>query len=206
MYCSFVLFHLILIFLSVSEKVLGSGPESSGIDMTLDDIKKMSIKSIRKELSARGVTCTACTEKTEYVSKLYENQHLEIQIEPEPPLDSSNSKKDADLDKLMEQLKASGMNAEMFTAGDFAGKTPDEIADQMNSGERGRGRSRGSSRSSSSRSGSSSSRSKSKTNANNRNKRERVRRGKDMEEQSIIEPNLGDFDLFDEEEEEYVEL
>jgi hypothetical protein len=195
-------FTLILILLTLIGQAMG-------IDMTLDEIKKMSIKTIRKELSARGLACTACTEKSEYVSKLYENQHLEIQIESEPPIDDK-SKKDADLDKLMEQLKASGMNAEMFTAGDFAGKTPDEIADQMNGRERSRGRSRTSSsrkssrKSSSRKSSTSSSRSKSKT--KNSNKKERVRRGKDMEEESIIEPNIGDFDLYDDDEEEYVEL
>ena len=40
--------------------------------------KKMRVKHLRQILADRGVTCTGCTEKSEFVRKCKETEHLEL--------------------------------------------------------------------------------------------------------------------------------
>ena len=60
-------FPLVLVLVNLSSLAFGETPDA---DML---IQKMRTKEIRKELKARGLECTGCSEKHEFMKMLREN-------------------------------------------------------------------------------------------------------------------------------------
>ena len=42
------------------------------------DYNKLKVKDLKKILDQRGVKCSGCTEKTEFVNKCLETEHMEM--------------------------------------------------------------------------------------------------------------------------------
>ncbi|CAI5488774.1 unnamed protein product [Closterium sp. Naga37s-1] len=103
------------------------------------DLTKLRVKELKRMLEERGVECQGCIEKEHLVSRLRETIHLPVLTEEErqqrqpkeaskkaASSDSSSgddpSSKDADIQKILEKLKASGNfgdKIKMFSAKDF---------------------------------------------------------------------------------------
>ena len=54
-------------------------------ELTIDEIKKLKVKEIRKRLDERGQKCSGCVEKDEYVAKYLEFQHMPL-VERKAPV------------------------------------------------------------------------------------------------------------------------
>ncbi|CAI5515456.1 unnamed protein product [Closterium sp. Naga37s-1] len=103
------------------------------------DLTKLRVKELKRMLEERGVECQGCIEKEHLVSRLRETIHLPVLTEEErqqrQPKEASkkaassdsssgddSSSKDADIQRILEKLKASGNfgdKIKMFSAKDF---------------------------------------------------------------------------------------
>ena len=52
-------------------------------DLSLDEVRKLSIKQLKKNLSEIGLECKGCAEKDDYVKLFYDNQNLPKVIKDE---------------------------------------------------------------------------------------------------------------------------
>lgn len=100
---------------------------------TYEQLTKLPVKKLRGILEKRGLECKGCSEKSEFVTKVYENQHLP---EVTPVVEESKSKSpsmDQDkIDELMASLKKGGFgNSKMFSADDLKNMSPEEISAKM---------------------------------------------------------------------------
>jgi hypothetical protein len=112
--------------------------------LTREEAGKLRVKELRKLLAGRGQACSGCVEKHEFVEKFMEVQHLPL-VKAEPPKSEEPSDPGLDkakLDELLASLKGAGgggMNFQAFTAKDFEGLSPDEMAKKFGGGSNGRG-------------------------------------------------------------------
>eukprot|EP00897_Mesotaenium_endlicherianum_P005726 jgi/Mesen1/5181/ME000257S04457 len=98
------------------------------------DISKLRIKDLRSKLLDRGLECTGCAEKRDYVEMLRENWHLPVlsdeqlkemgKSRPKPPTTSEEFPRkkysEDDLQRLMDELKAKGGGGNFETFKNFA--------------------------------------------------------------------------------------
>jgi hypothetical protein len=69
--CSFFLYVLLSLLLCAAIKV----EKKEGEEV---DYNKLRVKALKSILADRGVKCTGCTEKPEFVKKCQETEHLEM--------------------------------------------------------------------------------------------------------------------------------
>ena len=99
-------------------------------EKSFEDYKKMTVKSLKSILKAKGLECKGCSEKLEFVEKAYESRNIPDIV---AKVDSSGKAPpgvDQDkLDELMESLKKGGFgNSKMFKAEDLKNMSPEEMA------------------------------------------------------------------------------
>jgi len=136
----FQLLLILLIILYIS--LVSCNDETS--ELSLDDIKKMKVKELRRFLYDRGLNCKGCSEKEEFVNKVFENRNIpmkesEKKQEQEKIDPEEEARKDKEIADLMAKLKSQGFGGNVFSAKDlknmdfdkmrrgephFAGKVP----------------------------------------------------------------------------------
>jgi len=110
-------------------------------------LEKMKIKDLKQLLQERGVTCTACSEKSQLVSSVRENIHLPAKKEhlkkfanmPQQAEDEEiqgilkqMKEKQANEKKMMDALKAQGIDTSgMNFGGGMGGLSPEQLANLM---------------------------------------------------------------------------
>mmetsp|Transcript_3723 Transcript_3723/g.3860 ORF Transcript_3723/g.3860 Transcript_3723/m.3860 type:complete len:149 (+) Transcript_3723:91-537(+) len=88
--------------------------------LTKEELAKLSSKVLRRMLAERGEACRGCSEKQEFVEKVFEVQDLPLKSKPEEPTENNaKDKKDFKEDDIMEMLKKSGFNGKMYSRKDF---------------------------------------------------------------------------------------
>ncbi|CAI5483718.1 unnamed protein product [Closterium sp. Yama58-4] len=125
---------LVILPLAAEAEEQAASTGSADVDLT-----KLRVKELKRMLEERGVECQGCIEKEHLVSRLRETIHLPVLTEEErqqrqpkeaskkaASSDSSSgddvSSKDADIQRILEKLKASGNfgdKIKMFSAKDF---------------------------------------------------------------------------------------
>ena len=139
----------------ISSVILTKGEGSA--ELSLEEVKKLRVKDLRKGLAARGQACSGCVEKDEFVAKFMEVQSMPIIESKKEAAPAPESKLDREkLEELMSSLKGSGMNFKAFTPQDLEGMTPDEMAKKFGGGGGGGGGGSGGGKRNSKRSASSS--------------------------------------------------
>ena len=109
-------------------------------ELTMEEIKKMKVKELRRFLYDRGLSCKGCSEKEEFVNQVYESRNVPKKVEKEEELDpAEEERKDKEIADLMAKLKMQGFGGNVFSAKDlknmdfdamrkgqaqFAGKVP----------------------------------------------------------------------------------
>jgi hypothetical protein len=130
---------LALLALAFSFVARGEDEQPVAEQLTSEDAGKLRVKELRKLLAARGQSCSGCVEKHEFVAKFMEVQHLPL-VKAEPPAAPSDPGLDKEkLDELLASLKGAGgggMNFQAFTAKDFEGLSPDEMAKKFGGGSK----------------------------------------------------------------------
>ena len=105
---------------------------------TIEELKKMPIKKLRQFLFARGLECRGCAEKEDFVKLAFENIDTPLKAAAPPAEEPEKSKeqKDKELADIMASLKSSGLGdgIKMFTKDDFAGLSPDQMAEKFGEG------------------------------------------------------------------------
>ena len=109
---------------------------------TQEELAKMPVKKLRQFLAARGLECKGCAEKEDFVKMAFANKDTPLKQAAEPaatPEDDSpeaKRKKDKEMEDLMASLRGSGLGdgIKMFTKDDFAGLSPEQMAEKFGGG------------------------------------------------------------------------
>ena len=124
--------------------------------LSIEQLAKLPIKKLRVLLSKKGLQCKGCSEKSEFVTKVYESQGLPDAVVPvvedvktppappayeelragQPPPPGVSQEK---MDELMAKLKMGGFgNSRMFSGDDLKNMSPEDLSDSL-SGKGGKG-------------------------------------------------------------------
>jgi hypothetical protein len=141
MYCRLLtVLLLVLVVLSRGEIDEATIEEAGKRKSTLDDYQKLSVKSLRAMLKAKGLDCKGCSEKWEFAKMVFESQDIP-NVEPAgaqtkagytvpPGVDQDK------IDELMANLKKGGFgNSKMFSGDDLKNMSPEELSAKLG-GER----------------------------------------------------------------------
>ena len=108
--------------------------------LELEDFEKMKSKELRKFLNKRGLSCTGCSEKQEFVKMCLENKDVEEIAEKEPVQNASNDNnndvKDKSVDDIMDELRKAGLSGNVFSASDFDNMNPEEMQNMFKTGSK----------------------------------------------------------------------
>jgi cobalamin biosynthesis Mg chelatase CobN len=101
------------------------------------------MKQLKQFLSARGLSCKGCSEKEDFVKLAVANQHVPLveaaNAEAPPPVPPPAADAE-EIEQLMAKLKRGGFgNSKFFSANDFDGLSPEEMAEKIN-GKPGKGK------------------------------------------------------------------
>ena len=140
------LFWFVALFLLVACMSNAEDATAPATPTTIEELKKMPIKQLRQFLFARGLECRGCAEKEDFVKLAFENidTPLKAATPPAPQEEPEKTKeqKDKELADIMASLKSSGLGdgIKMYTKDDFAGLSPEQMADKFGEGRSGKGR------------------------------------------------------------------
>jgi len=165
---------LLLVLALVAFLAVATAQEDASVvaPPTQEELAKMPVKKLRQFLAARGLECKGCAEKEDFVKMAFDNKDTPLKQAAEPaaaaaaPEDDSpeaKRKKDKEMEDLMASLRSSGLGdgIKMFTKDDFAGLSPEQMAEKFGGGGGGGGgRGRGGSSGRGSKGGSAGSRGK----------------------------------------------
>ena len=171
MQLSSTLFLLVLALVAFLAVATAQEDASVVAPPTQEELAKMPVKKLRQFLAARGLECKGCAEKEDFVKMAFDNKDTPLKQAAEPaaaaaaPEDDSpeaKQKKDKEMEDLMASLRSSGLGdgIKMFTKDDFAGLSPEQMAEKFGGGGGGGGRGRGGSSGRGSKGGSAGSRGK----------------------------------------------
>eukprot|EP01041_Mallomonas_annulata_P013838 gene13838-29435_t len=89
--------------------------------LSKDELSKLSGKALKKMLQERGQDCKGCSEKQDFVEKVFGVQSLPI-IETPKPKDSTHSdpkESKENVEDIMEMLNKAGFGGKVYTPKDF---------------------------------------------------------------------------------------
>lgn len=145
----FVAFMLCLSFSRSLGDTAASNGEGSDTTSTksLEDFQRMSVKALRGILKAKGLECKGCSEKAEYVQKVFDSQDLpdvgpsvaEVKMQPDGKYSAPPGVDQDKMDELMAKLRSGGFgNSRMFSADDLKNMSPEEMSEKLGGGFPGR--------------------------------------------------------------------
>jgi hypothetical protein len=109
--------------------------------LTIEEIRKLPGKELQRRLKKKGVSCKGCSEKIDFINKVFESQEQEdiVEAPPKPPVVESGGLDKEKIDELMEDLRRAGYakDGKVFPGSDFANLSPEEIQERMGRGKGG---------------------------------------------------------------------
>ncbi|KAJ1404434.1 hypothetical protein B484DRAFT_424141 [Ochromonadaceae sp. CCMP2298] len=105
-----------------------------GAKLTFDEVKKKSVKELRKMLQTKGLACKGCSEKADFVTEAFASQDLPDAptSTSTPPADPPSAMDKEKMDELMDSLKKGGFGgSRMFSADDLKGMSPEEMSEKL---------------------------------------------------------------------------
>lgn len=130
----FVVVLLCVFFVCVQSDAANT-PDETKQSKTLEEYQKLSVRTLKGILKAKGLDCKGCSEKADYAAKAFESQDLpdlvsEVKTKAgysvPPGVDQDK------IDELMANLKKGGFgNSKMFTPDDLKNMSPEELSEKL---------------------------------------------------------------------------
>jgi len=140
-------FLIVLIFLQclfASEVPLSSEGSGSAADekpvedgkqlMSIEELNKLPGKQLRAMLDKKGVVCKGCSEKIDFVNRVFETQELPDKEVIPPPVEEGKGLSQEKINELMDDLKRRGFtkDGKVVSGSDFSNMSPEEMIAAMN--------------------------------------------------------------------------